>query len=239
MDHSQTLAAMGQAVRQTFRDSGMALPERQLEQLALFGTLLVEKNQVMNLTAITEPDAVAKLHFLDSMTLLQAMDCKNKTLIDVGCGAGFPGIPAAIAEPTLQVTLLDSLQKRMNWLREILPRLGVEATVAAARAEDYVASHREQFDLATSRAVARLHILCELCLPYVKVGGSFLALKGAMTAKEVEEARKGIAILGGKVREIQEFPIADAIHRIVIIDKVRPTPKQYPRKFAKIKQNPL
>ena len=230
---------MRAALERALETAHLTLSPQQIDQLSRFGQLLVEKNQVMNLTAITEPDAVAQLHFLESLTLLQAVDCRHKTLIDVGCGAGFPGVPAAICEPTLQVTLLDSLQKRMNWLREILPQLGVPATVEAARAEEYVVSHREQFDLATSRAVARLNILVELCLPYVKVGGAFLALKGAMTAEEVEEAGTAIKTLGGRVREIQEFPIADAIHRIVIIDKVRPTPKQYPRKFAKIKQSPL
>ena len=127
----------------------------------------------------------------------------------------------------------------MNWLQEILPGLGIHATVVAARAEEYVAQHREQYDIATSRAVARLNILSELCLPYVKVGGRFLALKGAMTQEEVEEAKKGIGILGGRVAEILEFPVADAIHRIVVIEKIKPTPRQYPRKFARIKQNPL
>ena len=219
--------------------AGQTLTDSQKDQLCEFGRLLVEKNQVMNLTAITEPEAVAQLHFVDSLTVLKAADCKGKSIIDVGCGAGFPGVPVAIAEPTARVTLLDSLQKRMNWLSEILPGLGVNATVVAARAEEYVADHREQYDFATSRAVARLNILSELCLPYVKVGGKFLALKGAMTQEEVDEARKGIAMLGGKVTEILEFPVADAIHRIVVIEKIKPTPKQYPRKFAKIKQSPL
>ena len=219
--------------------AGQTLTERQLEQFCEFGRLLVEKNQVMNLTAITEPTAVAQLHFLDSMSVLKTWDCRGKTVIDVGCGAGFPGVPVAIGEPTANVTLLDSLQKRMNWLKEILPGLGVNATVVAARAEEYVAQHREQYDLATSRAVARLNILCELCLPYVKVGGKFLALKGAMTHEEVDEAKKAIATLGGRVADIFEYPVADAVHRIVIIEKVKPTPKAYPRKFAKIKQQPL
>ena len=219
--------------------AGQTLTERQLEQFCEFGRLLVEKNQVMNLTAITEPEAVAQLHFIDSLAVLQAADCKGKSIIDVGCGAGFPGVPVAIGEPTANVTLLDSLQKRMNWLKEILPGLGVAAEVVAARAEEYVAQHREQYDLAISRAVARLNILCELCLPYVKVGGKFLALKGAMTHEEVDEAKKAIATLGGRVADIFEYPVADAVHRIVIIEKVKPTPKAYPRKFAKIKQQPL
>lgn len=230
---------MRAAVEAALSAGAVELTAHQLDQFTRFGELLVEKNQVMNLTAITEPEAVAQLHFVDSLTVLQTVDCQDKTLIDVGCGAGFPGVPLAIGEPTLHVTLLDSLQKRMNWLREILPQLGVEARVEAARAEEYVADHREQFDIATSRAVARLNILCELCLPYVKVGGHFLALKGAMTGEEVDEAKKAIAILGGRVKEIREFPVADAIHRIVVIEKVKPTLKQYPRKFSKIKQSPL
>ena len=219
--------------------AGQTLTGEQIDRLCRFGALLLEKNQVMNLTAITEPSAVAQLHFLDSLTVLRAADCRGKSIIDVGCGAGFPGVPVAIAEPTAKLTLLDSLQKRMNWLREVLPELGVQAEVVSARAEEYVAGRREQYDIATSRAVARLNILCELCLPYVKVGGKFLALKGAMTHEEVEQARKAIEVLGGRVAEIAEYPIAGAIHRIVVIEKVRPTPKQYPRKFAKIKQAPL
>ena len=230
---------MRAALTEGLAQRGQTLTDRQIDQFCEFGRLLLEKNQVMNLTAITDPKAVAELHFLDSMAVLQAADCKEKTIIDVGCGAGFPGVPVAIAEPSAKVTLLDSLQKRMNWLKEILPGLGVEATVVAARAEEYVAQHRESYDLAVSRAVARLNILCELCLPYVKVGGKFLALKGAMTHEEVDEARKAITTLGGKVSEIYEYPAGDAVHRIVIIEKGKPTPKPYPRKFAKIKQSPL
>ena len=211
----------------------------QAETLTRFGTLLLEKNQVMNLTAITEPEKVAHLHFLDSLAVLQAADCREKSIIDVGCGAGFPGVPVAICEPTARVTLLDSLQKRMNWLREVLPQLEVEAEVVAARAEEYVASCRESFDICTSRAVARLNVLCELCLPYVKLGGKFLALKGAMAQEEADEAKAAIKALGGEIKEIYEYPVLDAVHRIVVIEKVRYTPKQYPRAFAKIKQRPL
>ena len=230
---------MRAALEAGLQQAGHTLTERQKDQFCEFGRLLVEKNQVMNLTAITEPEAVAQLHFVDSLTVQKAADCRGKSIIDVGCGAGFPGVPVAIAEPTAKVTLLDSLQKRMNWLSEILPGLGIDAAVVAARAEEYVASHREQYDIATSRAVARLNILCELCLPYVKVGGKFLALKGAMTQEEVEEARKAIATLGGKVAGIREFPIADAIHRIVVIEKVKPTPPRYPRGQGKERKQPL
>ena len=218
---------------------GLSLREDQIDRLCRFGQLLLQQNQVMNLTAITEPTAVARLHFLDSLALLREEALAGKTLIDIGCGAGFPGVPLAIAEPSLQVTLLDSLQKRVNWLKTILPELGVDATCVAARAEEYVAEHREAYDVATSRAVARLNILSELCLPYVKVGGKFLALKGAMAQAEADEAKTAIEALGGRLSEIREYPVGEAIHRIVVVEKVRPTPKAYPRKFAKIKQQPL
>ena len=217
----------------------LSLSDVQLDTLCRFGEMLIEKNKVMNLTAITEPQAVAQLHFLDCMALLGAADFKDKRVIDVGCGAGFPGVPLKIAEPSIQLTLLDSLAKRMNWLAELLPELGVEAEIVTARAEEHVASCREQYDIATSRAVARLNILAELCLPYVRVGGKFLSMKGALAQEEVDEAKHGIEALGGRVAGIYEYPVADTVHRAVIVEKVRPTPKQYPRAFAKIKKAPL
>ena len=217
----------------------LSLSDVQLDTLCRFGEMLIEKNKVMNLTAITEPQAVAQLHFLDCMALLGAADFKDKRVIDVGCGAGFPGVPLKIAEPSIQLTLLDSLAKRMNWLAELLPELGVEAEIVTARAEEHAASCREQYDIATSRAVARLNILAELCLPYVRVGGKFLSMKGALAQEEVDEAKHGIEALGGRVAGIYEYPVADTVHRAVIVEKVRPTPKQYPRAFAKIKKAPL
>lgn len=218
---------------------GLTLTDGQLDRLCQFGRLLLAQNQVMNLTAITEPRAVAQLHFLDSLALLQWEDLRGKAVIDVGCGAGFPGTPLAIAVPEAKLTLLDSLQKRIRWLETVLPQVGVDATCVAARAEEYVAQHREQYDVAVSRAVARLNLLSELCLPYVKVGGKLLALKGAMAQEEADEARKAIETLGGRITGIWEYPVGDAVHRIVAVEKVRPTPKAYPRKFAKIKQSPL
>ena len=217
----------------------LSLTSAQLDTLARFGSLLLEKNQVMNLTAITEPSAVAQLHFLDCIALLNAVDFREKRVIDVGCGAGFPGVPLKIAEPSIRLTLLDSLAKRMNWLSETLPALGVDAEIITARAEEFAAQRREQYDLATSRAVARLNVLAELCLPYVRVGGKFLAMKGALAQEEVEEARRGIEKLGGHVLRIFEYPVADAVHKAVVIEKLRPTPPQYPRAFAKIKKSPL
>lgn len=217
----------------------VTLSDGQIDTLCRFGEALIEKNAVMNLTAITEPSAVAQLHFLDCIALLNAADFHGKRVIDVGCGAGFPGVPLKIAEPSIRLTLLDSLAKRMNWLSETLPALGVDAEIITARAEEFAAQRREQYDLATSRAVARLNVLAELCLPYVRVGGKFLAMKGALAQEEVEEARRGIERLGGRVSRIFEYPVADAVHKAVVIEKLRPTPPQYPRAFAKIKKSPL
>lgn len=222
-----------------FPSLGLALTEEQAETLCAFGRLMLEKNQVMNLTAITDPAAVAQLHFLDCLALLNAADFHGKSVIDVGCGAGFPGVPLKIAEPSIRLTLLDSLGKRMTWLSEILPGLGVEADCVTARAEEYVAGCRGRFDIATSRAVARLNVLAELCLPYVRTGGCFLAMKGADAAAELSEAGRAIRLLGGKVEKVYEYPVAGAVHRAVVIRKTGPTPPQYPRRFSKIKQQPL
>ena len=215
------------------------LSAAQTDTLCRFGEELLEKNKVMNLTAIKTPEGVAELHFLDSLALLGAAEFGGKTVIDVGCGAGFPGVPLKIGCPDMKLTLLDSLGKRMDWLREVLPALSVEANVITARAEEYAESHREAYDICVSRAVARLNILCELCLPLVKAGGKFLAMKGAQTKEEAEEAKNAIAHLGGKVAGFYEYTVADATHYAVIIEKVKPTPKQYPRPFAKIKNSPL
>ena len=221
------------------REAPVPLSDAQLETFCRFGEALLEQNKVMNLTAITEPEAVARLHFVDCMALLPLAALQNSRVIDVGCGAGFPGVPLKIAEPSIRLTLLDSLGKRMRWLERILPELGVEAEVVTGRAEEYVTTCREQYDAAVSRAVARLNVLAELCLPYVRVGGKFLAMKGALAQEEVEEARRGIEKLGGHVSRIFEYPVADAVHKAVIIEKQRPTPPQYPRAFAKIKKSPL
>ena len=172
---------------------GLELSEETRQKLCDFGAAVVKQNEVMNLTAITAPDQVAKLHLLDSLSVLRCADLKGKTLIDVGCGAGFPGVPTAIACPEAKITLLDSLAKRMNWLETVLPELGVtNARCITARAEEAVATRREKFDYATSRAVARLNILLELTAPYVRVGGAVLALKGAAAREELAEAQNAI-----------------------------------------------
>ena len=218
---------------------GLSLPEETVDTLCAFGEGVIRQNEVMNLTAITEPTQVAKLHLLDSLTVLSAADLKGKTLIDVGCGAGFPGVPLKIACPEVKLTLLDSLGKRMNWLESFLPQLGITARYITARAEEAVADRREQFDYATSRAVARLNILLELTAPYVKVGGAVLAMKGAAAREELAEAKQAISKLGLKVEEVKEFPIDGTAHAVIVLRKVKPTPPQYPRRYAKIKQSPL
>ena len=228
---------MEQTLRSECARLGIALTDAQVAQLCRFGQALIEKNKVMNLTAITEPQAVAKLHFADCLALLQAADFRGKSVIDVGCGAGFPGVPLKLGEPTIELTLLDSLQKRVIWLRETLEDMGVEARCVAARAEEYAA--REQFDFAVSRAVARLNVLAELCLPFVKVGGCFLAMKAAAAEEELSEAKRAVKLLGGEWERTEEYEIDGACRRVLIFRKTRPTPKQYPRRFAKIKQQPL
>jgi 16S rRNA (guanine527-N7)-methyltransferase len=218
---------------------GLALSDEIKSRLCDFGCAVVKQNEVMNLTAITEPDRVAKLHLLDSISLLTVVNLEGKTLIDVGCGAGFPGVPVKIACPGVKLTLLDSLGKRMNWLETVLPTLGVDAKCVTARAEEAVTTCRESYDFATSRAVARLNILLELTAPYVKVGGKVLAMKGSAAKEELEEAKTAISKLGLKLEKVVDFPVEDGTHSVIVLKKVKPTPPQYPRRYAKIKQSPL
>ena len=217
---------------------GLDLSEETKDTLCAFGKAMVKQNEVMNLTGITDDPGVANLHLLDSLTVMACADLQGKTLIDVGCGAGFPGVPLAIASGA-RITLLDSLGKRMKWLEEVLPTLGIEAECVTARAEEAVSTRRETYDFATSRAVARLNILLELTAPYVKVGGKVLAMKGMAAKEELAEAQNAIKKLGLKLEEVREFPIDGTNHAVIILKKVAPTPKQYPRRFAKIKQAPL
>ena len=218
---------------------GLELSGETAKQLCAFGEAVVKQNEVMNLTAITQPDQVAKLHLLDSLSVLKTADLQGKRLIDVGCGAGFPGVPVKIACPEAQVTLLDSLGKRMAWLEEILPQLGVEAECITARAEEFAAKRRETYDYATSRAVARLNILLELTAPFVKVGGAVLAMKRSAAREELEEAKSAISKLGLKLETVADFPVDGTAHSVIVLRKVKPTPAQYPRRYAKIKQSPL
>ena len=218
---------------------GLELCEETQQKLCAFGAAVVEQNKVMNLTAITEPAQVAKLHLLDSLTVMTLADLRGKRVIDVGCGAGFPGVPLKIACPEMELTLLDSLGKRVAWLAQVLPTLGVDANCVTARAEEYVTKCREQFDFATSRAVARLNVLLELTAPYVKVGGAVLAMKGTAAREELEEAKNAIRQLGLQLERVEEFPADGTAHTVIVLRKIKPTPPKYPRRYAKIKQEPL
>lgn len=230
---------MQQTLEAGLPELGLELTQEQVNTLCAFGRAVVKQNQVMNLTAITEPAQVARLHLLDSLTVLTAVKLEGKSLIDVGCGAGFPGVPLAIGCPTATVTLLDSLGKRVHWLEEALPTLGIRAQCITARAEEAVQTRREQYDFATSRAVARLNILLELTAPYVKVGGMVIAMKGAAAQEELSECTSAIQKLGLKLEQVRRFPMEGTSHSLILLRKITPTPKQYPRRYAKIKQAPL
>ena len=230
---------MLETLREGLPALNLDLSEDIQRKLCDFGHAMVKQNEVMNLTGITEDSAVAKLHLLDSLTVLSTADLAGKTLIDVGCGAGFPGVPLAIACPDASITLLDSLGKRMKWLESVLPTLDVEAECVTARAEEAVTSRREQYDFATSRAVARLNILLELTAPYVKVGGAVLAMKGSAAREELAECANAIKKLGLKLEEVREYPIDGASHAVILLRKISHTPACYPRRFAQIKKSPL
>ena len=231
-------------MEQFLRDGlqALGLPQEGVPSLLQFAEDLVETNKVMNLTAITEPQDIAALHFLDSAALLILADLKGKTVVDVGTGAGFPGMPLRIVEPTIQLTLLDSLNKRIEFLRRCCDTLGlVDVDCVHGRAEEFAVQHRESFDIATSRAVASLPLLAELCLPLVKVGGTFLAMKSVDSDQEIADAKRAIQILGGRIDDVKDYviPGTEVCHRVVFVKKVSDTPKKYPRAFAKIKKNPL
>ncbi len=224
---------------------GIALSEAQTDQFMQYLSLLLEWNEKMNLTAITDPVEVVQKHFIDCISVLPHLDLQGgETMIDVGTGAGFPGVPLKIASPALQVTLLDALQKRLTFLDTLTQSLDLyDVTLMHSRAEDGGQNPdlREQFDLCVSRAVANLAVLLEYCLPFVKVGGKLAALKGPDAAQEIEQAQNALQILGGKVTAVIPItiPQTDLQHQLVLVEKIAPTPQRYPRKAGKISKKPL
>lgn len=227
------------------REYGITLTDRQEEQFIRYYELLVRWNEVMNLTAITEFDQVLLKHFADSLSIAGSLDMgKIRSCIDVGTGAGFPGIPLKIAFPHLKVTLLDSLNKRLNFLNEVIEELGLEKIrTVHLRAEEggKKPEHREKYDLAVSRAVSRLAVLCEYCMPYVRKGGYFVSYKAGQAEEEIREGKTAIAVLGGKLAKTESFRLChtDMERTLVVIKKVKETPKKYPRKPGTPAKEPL
>ena len=224
---------------------GIELTEKQMEQFNRYFELLVEWNEKINLTAITEPKDVAIKHMIDSITAYdEALFKDGTTVIDVGTGAGFPGLPLKIFCPEIKLTLMDSLNKRIKFLQTVVEELGLkDVECVHARAEEGARNkkYRESFDIAVSRAVARLPILCEYCLPFVKKGGHFIALKGMQFNEEAEEAAKAIKVMGGSKTEIRpvKLPEIDDKRAVITITKTMPTPKAYPRKAGTPTKNPI
>ena len=224
---------------------GITPPEGAVDRLCRYADLLAEQNRVMNLTAITDPEAVARLHFLDSAALLPLMgDAAGRRLIDVGTGAGFPGLVLKLLCPGLELTLLDSLGKRVDWLSRVAQELELTGVICVhARAEEQalVKGWRDGFDFVTARAVADLRLLTELCLPYARVGGAFLAMKGADSGEELERAAHAVKLLGGRVEAVTDCPIpgCGVVHRVIAVRKLAPTLKGYPRRWAKMQKEPL
>lgn len=223
----------------------IALSEKQMEQFLQYYEMLIEKNKVMNLTAITEFDEVVEKHFLDSVSLTQQLDLHQPLkVLDLGTGAGFPGIPLKIVFPELEITLMDSLNKRVLFLQDVISSLQLENIEAVhGRAEEAARNkkYRESFDLCVSRAVANISTLSEYCLPFVKIGGSFISYKSSTIEDELKDGKKGIAILGGKVKDVYKFTLPDSkLQRsFVIIEKEKKTPKAYPRKAGTPSKDPL
>ena len=222
---------------------GLKLNNDHEQKFETYFNELVEVNQYMNLTAITEREEVYRKHFLDSLEINRAIKQDGVyTLCDVGSGAGFPSIPLAIVDDNVRVTIIDALNKRIKFLNELTKKIGLNNVNALhRRAEDYVKEVGACFDVVTARAVARLNVLAELCLPLVKVGGTFVAMKGSSGSEELDEAKKGISILGGEIVDVIDIILPDEEEKrqLIIIYKEKDTPKKYPRSFAKIKERPL
>ena len=229
-------------LRQGLEEQGLPADGETLRRFRVYYQNLEQANQVMNLTAISGEEDAARLHFLDCAALAAAVDLRDKSLIDVGTGAGFPGLVLKILCPELRLTLLDSLDKRLHFLADTCEKLGfADVALVHARAEEPPEGFRESFDFASARAVARLNVLCELCLPYVKEGGAFLAMKGPELDAEIREAYVALKTLGGAVEQQIRYavPGTDLDHRIAVVRKTAPSPKKYPRRWAQIRKKPL
>lgn len=230
-------------LKKGMEEFSVTLTEEQCSQFIQYYEMLVEKNKVMNLTAITEFDEVIEKHFIDSVSLAKEYDLTKKCkILDMGTGAGFPGIPLKIAFPELDITLADSLNKRILFLQEVIDALQLKNIRAIhSRAEELAAdkNHRESYDLCVSRAVANLSTLSEYCIPFVKVGGQFISYKSGECDEEVSAAKHAIAVLGGKLSDVKKFSIGESGRAFVMIDKIKPTPKQYPRKAGTPSKKPL
>ena len=230
-----------ETLRRGLEEMHLACDNEILQRFRTYYDLLEERNRVMNLTAISGEDESATRHFLDSAAPLLRFPLAGRQVIDVGSGAGFPGLPLRVLEPDVRMTLLDAQRKRVDFLAAVCDALGFDdVRCLHARAEELTAM-REQFDYALARAVARLNLLAELCLPYVKVGGAFLALKGPGAAEELAEAERAVRLLGAQVEDVFDYAVpGDTLrHNIVVLRKTAPTPKQYPRRYAQIKKSPL
>jgi len=231
---------MEEILRSGLAELRLEAPDGAVAAMCAYGALLLEKNEITNLTAIRDPEGVAQMHFLDCAALLKPVDFAGRRVLDIGSGAGFPGVPLKILCPTTDLTMVDSVGKKMDFVREACAAVGVAAECRWGRIEE-MPELRESFDIAVSRAVAELDVLAELCLPQVKPGGLFIAMKGPDCADEVGRSDFAIRTMGGRVREIVHYTIpgTDVTHAAVIVEKRKPTPPQYPRRYAQIKKKPL
>ena len=223
-----------------FKNYGLELTEEQYRKLDIYAEFLVEYNKMVNLTAITEPSEILIKHFIDSILLTKYVDLsENTSLIDVGTGAGFPSVPVKIYCPSIKLTLLDSLNKRINFLKELCDRLDIEAEYVHGRAEDIgkLPQYREKFDVSCARAVANMSLLSEYCLPFVKVGGCFAAMKGP--SEDINSSENTVIILGGTIERVVEYHLESEERKIVIVKKISQTPTKYPRNSSQIKKKPL
>lgn len=232
---------MEDILRAGLEELGVPFSAEALTLLRRYYDILSEKNKVMNLTAIEGEESTARLHFLDCAALLHYLPLKGKRLADIGSGAGFPGLVLRILEPGAALTMCDSLQKRVTFQQETVEALGLAGVECRAGRAEEQKDMRSRYDVVTSRAVARLNVLCELCLPMVKKGGWFAAMKGPEPEEELKEAERCIALLGGGEAQIVKYtvPGTDAVHSLVLVKKLAPTPEKYPRRFAMIKKSPL